>query len=226
MSCDDLLKLIQDRQNEALEKVLDANPALAQLKNAQGVSLLALSAYYRNPDATRIIRRHRKSIDLYEAAITGDLLAACEQIEKDPSLVHAFTADGFTPLGLSCFFDQLEIARLLIAHGANVNVASRNSFKVAPIHSSCAVSNYRITELLLQHHADPNAVQQEGITPLHEVACHGQEALVQLLLHYGANPQAQSAKGETPLDMALAKNQTGIVAILSPLTKQESTNPT
>jgi ankyrin repeat protein len=114
--------------------------------------------------------------------------------------------DGFTALGLASFFGHLSLVSLLLEQGADPNIASNNAFKVAPIHSACAISRIDITELLIRHGADVNAKQQQGVTPLLSAAHHGQTTLAKLLIDHGADVNAETGKGQTPLAMATEKN--------------------
>jgi ankyrin repeat protein len=115
----------------------------------------------------------------------GDLL------DKDPSLANAWAEDGFQPLGLASFFGHVDAARLLVERGAEVNSASRNDFKVMPLHSAAATGDpdvrYELAELLLEHGADPNARQQDDFTPLMAADQHEDERLRLLLVEHGAN---------------------------------------
>src|SRR5881397_3325720 len=77
-------------------------------------------------------------LDVFEAAAVGRADRLRELLDDDPELANAWAEDGFQPLGLASFFGHLEAARLLVERGADVNSASRNDFKVAPLHSAVA----------------------------------------------------------------------------------------
>jgi len=109
-------------------------------------------------------------------------------------------------LGLASFFGHLSLVKLLLDKGANPNIASNNQFKVAPIHSACAISHFDITELLIRYHADVNAKQMQGVTPLHSAAHNGQTKLSKLLIDNCADINAKMDNGQTPLFMANEKN--------------------
>src|SRR5439155_4037813 len=57
------------------------------------------------------------------------------------SAANAWAEDGFQPLGLASFFGHVDTARVLVEGGADVNSASRNDFKVMPLHSACAAGD-------------------------------------------------------------------------------------
>jgi uncharacterized protein len=129
-------------------------------------------------------------LDVFEAAAVGRMDRLRELLDEDPSLANAWAPDGFQPLGLASFFGHLDAARLLVERGAEVNSASRNDFKVMPLHSAAATSDsetrYELTKLLLERGADPNALQQDDFTPLMAADQHGDKRLRELLVEHGA----------------------------------------
>ncbi len=128
--------------------------------------------------------------DVFEAAAVGRVDRLRELLDADRSLANAWADDGFQPLGLASFFGHVDAARLLVERGAEVNSASRNDFKVMPLHSAAATGDpdvrYELAKLLLEHGAEPNARQQDGFTPLMAADQHGDDRLRSLLLEYGA----------------------------------------
>lgn len=62
-----------------------------------------------------------------------------------------------------------------------------------------------ILELLLQHSAEVNQQNDEGISPLHVAAMWGNAEAVRLLLDYGADPLISDDDDMTPLDHAMSQ---------------------
>jgi len=129
-------------------------------------------------------------LDVFEAAAVGRTERLGELLDDDPSLANAWPEDGFQPLGLASFFGHLDAARLLVERGAEVNSASRNDFKVMPLHSAVAekdpATRYALAKFLLEHGADPNARQQDDFTPLMAAEQNEDERLRALLVEHGA----------------------------------------
>ncbi|WP_189337133.1 ankyrin repeat domain-containing protein [Flavobacterium laiguense] len=210
----DILEFIKTGQNDKLELALKENPLLMDSKTEQGISYLQFAAYCRNKIAVDLLRQHKQQLDIFESASTGDIYNLKKRLEEDSNLLNSYSIDGFTPLGLSCFFGHYSIVKYLIERGANVNIPSNNQFKVAPIHSACAISNYDITELLLKNGADVNAKQLQGVTPLHSAAHNGQTKLAKLLIESGSDINAKMDNGQTPLFIANEKNFTETTSLL------------
>ncbi|OQY96546.1 MAG: hypothetical protein B6D37_01575 [Sphingobacteriales bacterium UTBCD1] len=205
MNMEEIIELIKTGNNDLLEHKLNDNPALADSKTEQGISLLQFAAYCRNGFAVEILKKNKQQLDIFEAASIGDTETISQLLDKAPTLLNSFSPDGFTVLGLASFFGHLSLVKLLLNKGANPNIASNNQFKVAPIHSACATTNLNIAELLIKHGADINAKQMKGVTPLHSTAHNGQTKLSKLLIDNGADINAKMDDGQTPLFMANEK---------------------
>jgi uncharacterized protein len=59
-------------------------------------------------------------LDVFEAAAVGRTERVRELLDGDPTLVGAWSADGFTPLHLAAYFGHVDSVRLLLEHGAKV----------------------------------------------------------------------------------------------------------
>lgn len=199
---EEIEEIIRTKANNKLEEILQAAPEVANGVTSQGTSYLLYAAYCRNREAINMLRKRTLPIDIYEAAAIGELAIVKDLVENKNVMVNSFSTDGFTPLGLSCFFKNIDIAKYLIENGADVNLPSKNEFKVAPLHSACAISNVELATLLLKHGAQVNAKQIGGVTALHEAAHNGETELAQLLINHKADVNAKMDNGNTPLFMA------------------------
>ena len=150
-----------------------------------------LQALYRGDRAAVVeLLAADPELDVFESAAVGRADHLRALLDEDPSLANAWAEDGFQPLGLASFFGHVEAVGLLVERGAEVNSASRNDFKVMPLHSAVAEKDpetrYEIARLLLEHGADPNARQQDDFTPLMAAGQQGDERLRALLVEHGA----------------------------------------
>jgi ankyrin repeat protein len=201
-----LFELVKNNSIAELESSLVNNPSASDATNEQDISLLMLAVYYRNQEAINTIKKFKKNLSPWEAACLGDGDQLNTHLKSDPLLINTASPDGFSLLGYACFFGQKPIAELLVKEGADVNAASKNAIKVAPLHSAAAISNYGLCKLLLDNGANVNAAQQAGYTPLHEAAHNGKTDLAKMFLEYGADKNLLTEKGESALDLAKSKS--------------------
>ena len=68
------------------------------------------------------------------------------------------------PLGWAALYGQTEAARLLLKHGADVNIADGSGN--TPLHSAAFIGAVDMAKLLLENGADIHAVNNEGSAPL------------------------------------------------------------
>jgi ankyrin repeat protein len=194
--------------------MLQADPSLARAKDEKGVSVIMKSTYYGKKDVVAALLESGVELDVFEATATGQAERVSSLIAKDPSLANAYSPDGFTPLGFGVFFGQPEVVKALLAAGADVNAASRESMKVTPLASAAAAQQTSIARLLIDHGANVNARAASGHIPLHEASANGNVELVKLLIQNGADVNAKTDDGKTPLDFAIEYKRPEVIELL------------
>ena len=96
------------------------------------------------------------------------------------------------------------VLQLCIKKGANVR-ARRIADSNTLLHEAMTAE---MLELLIQHGAEINAVDEKGVTPLHNAVYANRLPVVRVLLTHGADVNAKDSGGDTPLDW-LIKNAQG-----------------
>jgi len=155
-----------------------------------------LEALYRG-DRNRVdeVLAGDPELDVFEAAALGRSDRLGRLLEQDASRANAFGDDGFHPLGLACFFGHVDAARVLLAHGADANLLSRNEhIQTAAIHAAAAsnqeasdeATRYELVKLVLEHGADPNLPQGGGLRAIDAARQNGDTQVEQLLVEHGA----------------------------------------
>jgi ankyrin repeat protein len=198
-----------------LNVLLTASPALAKTMTSHHVSPLMLSCYYKKPEVTNFLLKYIDELNLFEASAAGRFDVVAHLVFTYPEAVDYYAEDGFTPLGLACYFGQHEVARYLILKGAEVNMPSNNGFNVFPIHSAVASNHLDIAKLLIENGANVNVKQQAGVTPLHSAAQNGNIEMLILLLENSANLNARMEGGKLPADLAREKGFDKIADLLA-----------
>ncbi|MGE3164007.1 MAG: ankyrin repeat domain-containing protein [Planctomycetota bacterium] len=198
----DVFDYINENDAVGLRALIQRQPVAAAARSPVGLSPVMFALYHRKPDLARVIVDTGYETDPFEAAALGDARRFEELLDPEPTLVDARSVDGFTPLHLACFFDRIQVVRLLLERDADPNVAAENLSEVHPIHSAVAARSVEIVKLLLEHGADPNARQHGGWTPLHAAAMHGHQELARLLLAHQADRSAFSDDGKDAATLA------------------------
>jgi ankyrin repeat protein len=130
-----------------------------------------------------------------------------ETDDESPSTVTDYTA-----LHFAAIHGHLEVTRILLNSGANVNAVT-DTGDTALIHA-CARNFVEVARLLLQHHADPNICDIYDISSLHMAANNGNMELAELLLDNGADPNVHAPDSHSPLHMAVTKRNYNIAELL------------
>ena len=121
--------------------------------------------------------------------------------------------NGFTPLADAAANLEVDIAKLLLSYGAELEKGNCGGQR--PLYLACQSEGtgfpedmseecrLNIVALLLEHGADVEGADNEGWTPLRNaiVAVNDME-LVRLLLQHGARPDRKDNSGITPLQIA------------------------
>ncbi|MFC4637436.1 ankyrin repeat domain-containing protein [Deinococcus hohokamensis] len=210
----DLFSAIHANNLPGVQLLITAEPELLQARSPSGLSPVLFAAYYRRPEILRALIGAGAPLNIYEAAAAGETAQVEALLETQPDLLHTFSPDGFSPLGLAAFFGHDEVAELLLARGADVNAVSRNAMAVQPLHSAVAGDHARLAQALVRAGAQVNAAQHGGFTALMSAAQNGNSALVAFLLSVGADPAARTAEGQDALALALESGHEAAAAQL------------
>ena len=108
--------------------------------------------------------------------------------------------NGGTPIFVASMGAHLEVVRVLLKAKADPDIPIKSG-GVAALNVAFLCNNIPLLELLLQHNADPNYQDPDGMTVLHTASASGNLTMVKLLLKAGAFSHL-SAKGFTPLHFA------------------------
>jgi ankyrin repeat protein len=214
MPVNELFDAIRNGDAAMVASLIAAEPSLIDSRQ-NDISPILFAVYNGHADVAQVLIEHGARPSFAEACALGDTESVLRMLAADPSLLDSFSEDGFPAVGLAVFFRHPELARALIERGADVNAASRNAFRVAPVHAAAATRDGAIMQLLIEHGADVNARQQLGYTALHTAAQLGDQIMLDLLLAAGADPRAAGEDGKTPADLAAAHGHTAIAERLS-----------
>jgi uncharacterized protein len=150
---------------------------------------------------------------LIDAVKGGDAAAVRSLLARHTLDVNAAEADGSTALHWAAQRDNLEMADLLLAAGANAKAATR--YKITPLTLACTNGDAAMIQHLLKAGADPNGASEEGQTPLMTAALTGKADAIKVLLTAGAKVNAaEPYKGQTALMWAASEGNADAEAML------------
>uniref|UniRef100_A0A1I7XJ33 ANK_REP_REGION domain-containing protein n=1 Tax=Heterorhabditis bacteriophora TaxID=37862 RepID=A0A1I7XJ33_HETBA len=88
---------------------------------------------------------------------------------------------------LILIYDFIQVAMLLLEHGASATAAAKNGY--TPLHIAAKKNQMDIASTLLQYHvnADPNAKSRAGFTPLHLAAQEGHREISAMFIENGSD---------------------------------------
>ena len=208
-----MIEAAQAGDAAGVERLIGESPDLASARGSDGISAILRARYHGHAWIAERLADAVAELDVFEAAALGRAARVEEAVRADPEIVRAEAADGFTALHLAAFFGQLEVAAVLLEHGASVDARAGSPTRVQPLHSAAAGGHAAIAALLLERGADPNARQQGGFVPLHAAAARGDEVTARLLLEHGGERDLRTDDGRRPIDLAAA--DAGIRALLA-----------
>jgi uncharacterized protein len=213
----DIFEAIAEGDLERVQTLVGSDAA-ATARDEHGLSAVTQAMYQGRTDIVDVLLATEPLLDLFEASAVGQTEQVRKLVERKPELVSRFSPDGFTPLHLASFFGHVEIARTLIAGGADPEAVAQNPMRVQPLHSAAATKQLAIARLLVEAGADVNEPQERGFTPLHAAAQNGDVELARLLIERGADPALATDDGRRAADLA---NERGNDQVLALLEKEE-----
>ena len=147
-----------------------------------------------------------------EAARTADWAAVRALVEQGAD-VTAPQGDGTTALHWAGYWDEGDMAALLLDAGADANAMT--DLGVTPLWTACENGSAQMTRILLKVGADPNAALLSGETLLMTATHSGSAAVIEQLLAAGADVNtAEQGRGQTALMWAVAQRHPDVVEAL------------
>jgi len=132
-------------------------------------------------------------------AIQSEAPKSAMLLAKQPKIqLNAENQLGETALMMAAINNQLELAKLLIEQGADVNKPGWT-----PLHYAATRGHREMMRLLLDHDAYIDSESQNGTTPLMMAAYSASPLAVKLLLEEGADPTLANHGNATALDLAI-----------------------
>ena len=119
---------------------------------------------------------------------------------------------GRTPLHTASSVNHIEMARLLIKHGANVN--AKDESDNSPLHLAIYEGHGKLAKLLIESGAYVDSRNYNGNLPIQVAAFAGLPEVIKLLIEAGSPVNDQDQVGDTPLHDAALQGQVEAAQVL------------
>ena len=135
--------------------------------------------------------RDLAALDLADACRDGDTVTVARLLQSGAEFINAVTAlapDGTptTPLLTAIMNDRIDVANLLIAAKADLNVACGQTKETA-LHVSCTRGKIDATRVLIDAGAELNPADSLGRSPLFMSCLAAQPECLEMMLKAGAS---------------------------------------
>ncbi|HEV2472104.1 MAG TPA: ankyrin repeat domain-containing protein, partial [Chthonomonadales bacterium] len=139
--------------------------------------------------------------DAFRAIEADDVAALSAILDAHSDLANAIGTNGNSLLNLAGSMRRIEITRLLISHGADVNLANFKGW--GPLHQAAYSNQAALIEILLKAGAQPNLeAYGPGGTPLMQALFWGHREAAEALAAKGVVPNnLRAASGAGRLDL-------------------------
>lgn len=208
---DELVAAVKKNDAARVRAILARNPFIARAKTDNGTAVLT-AKYYGAADALAALLEtvQEDSLNLYEASALGRPARLKTILGQSRFKVNEPNAEGFTPLGLAAFFGNADAVKVILDHGATVDLKDKSRFGNTALDAAVASNHADVVRLLLAAGANANVRDSAGYTPLHKAAANGDADIVRMLLDHGADAKAVREGGGTPREEALAKGHADV----------------
>ena len=149
---------------------------------------------------------------IHDAAREGNLQEVQRLINEGVD-VNSKAEDNQTPLHYASWHGHFEVAKLLLANGANINARTK-LWNWAPLHYASDKGHLEMVKFFLENGANPNASSYGADTSLHLASLEGHFEIAKLLVKYGADVNVKTKRGRTPLHHAVFSERINIVELL------------
>ncbi len=181
-------------------------------RTAHGATPLILAAWYDSEDdaAAELLLSHGADVNARATkdgmtpllrAVRSSKIALVRDLLRRGADLEATDTEGLSALHWATSGADVDMAEFLLTSGAEVDPRCGDE---TPLHWASHDGYDKVVRCLLAHGADPNATDEQGMTPLAWAAKvdHGNARTLEALLAAKADASIAATNGRTPLDWA------------------------
>jgi ankyrin repeat protein len=152
--------------------------------------------------------------EFFSGVRADNVSAVIEALRPEPYLVNFQDEMGKTPLWVAVESGLVEMVKVLITHGASIEVADPDGNGLLHLAIEKCLNSYgtirknsiEIATILLNSGINVNTNNGKGFSCLHSAAASGDKEIVSFLLEHGADVLVRSHEGFTAFHWSLCAN--------------------
>lgn len=149
--------------------------------------------------------------DIFAIARSGTINEVKQLMKINPNCINEISPEGFSPLILSCYRNNNEVAKFLIETIEDINATSEMG---TALMAATVKGNLDIATVLLDKKANPNLTDSKGITALMYAVQFRNINMIKLLLKYKADKTVVDSIGKTAFEYAAFSGNEEIINLL------------
>jgi uncharacterized protein len=163
-----------------------------------GLLLLSLSAFSQEK--------------IFEIARNGTAVQMDSIYMKDSKLMDFKSSQGFTPIILAAYQNNIEVVAYLLQKKVNINDVSPMG---SPLMAAVVKNNKTIVEMLLQANANPNLTDANGSSALHYAVLFKLYEIIPILIQNGADVELLDNVQKSPRTYAELSKDEKLIKLLN-----------
>ena len=153
----------------------------------------------------------QEKADVFDIARKGTLAEAKNCVKLNPKAFNVVNPEGYSPLILASYRNNIEVAEFIIENGGDIN---GNSNMGTPLMAAIVKGNNEIAKILIDKKADVNLADANGTTALIYATMFKNIEIVTLLIKKSANPYLKDNRGNSALDYAILADNDKLIETL------------
>ncbi len=158
---------------------------------------------------TLSIKAQDKSV--FDIARKGTISEIETIYNLNPELINAVDDESYSPLILSCYRGNVEVAFFLIERVSDINYISGDG---TALMAAVMAGNTKIIEKLISQNANLNLSDSQGKTALIFAVFFNKNDIVKILLKGGVDIKLKDVEGKSALDYAVLNKNTELIILL------------
>jgi ankyrin repeat protein len=148
--------------------------------------------------------------DVFNIARKGTVDEMMKIVQENKNIVNAPNTNGFSPLIIATYSNNLQVAKYLLNIVEDINYQSSEG---TVLMAAIMRNNIEMVQLLLDKKANIEITNDNGVTPLMLALQFKNTEIVKLLLNNNANKTAIDKEGKSTFEYAIATKDDVIIQL-------------